>query len=167
MDKLGIELPLLLTQVVNFTIMLIILTKLLYKPILKGLRERREKIAEGLAASEKAKIEAEKITKKREEIIKEAREEVRVILENAQKEAKLVKDEIVADGKKEATLFKEKTEKEMATKYKEMTGAAMAHTVDIATAMVKQLLPQVLTEKNQHELVTRELKKLERIHAKQ
>ena len=48
MENIGIEPYQLLTQVINFALMIFILTKLLYKPILKGLEERKKKIEEGL-----------------------------------------------------------------------------------------------------------------------
>ena len=51
MEKLGIEPILLLTQVINFTILVVVLTKFLYKPILKMLDERKKKIEEGLTLS--------------------------------------------------------------------------------------------------------------------
>ena len=64
MEKLGIQLPMLLTQIVNFTIMLLLLTKFLYKPILKALKERKEKISQGLIYAEKMQAEEEKMLKK-------------------------------------------------------------------------------------------------------
>ena len=53
MEKLGIELTQILTQIFNFTLMVFLLTKLLYKPVIKKLEERKAKIAEGLAYTEK------------------------------------------------------------------------------------------------------------------
>ena len=54
-EALGLNLPQLIAQIVNFAILLIILRLTLYKPILKMLDERKQKIAEGLNAAEDRK----------------------------------------------------------------------------------------------------------------
>ena len=56
MDKLGIEPVMLLTQVINFLVLVILLTKFLYKPILKLIDERRKKIEEGLQLAQEMKL---------------------------------------------------------------------------------------------------------------
>ena len=57
-EALGLNLPQLIAQIANFFVLLLILRLTLYKPILKMLGERREKIAEGLNAAEIARAEA-------------------------------------------------------------------------------------------------------------
>lgn len=57
-EALGLNLPQLIAQVVNFFILLAILRMVAYKPILKMLDDRKQKIAEGLNAAEIARAEA-------------------------------------------------------------------------------------------------------------
>ena len=166
MEQLGVKLPLLITQVVNFAIMLIVLTKLLYQPILKKLEERRNKIESGLKMAEQMKVEEEKLAERKKELLKEAKEEERLLLQKAQKEAKQVKEGIVAQGKKEVEQMKEKMQKEMDRQFEKAQKEITAQTVDIAAEMVKRLLPELLTEKEQHTLVMTKLKKLEKRHEK-
>ena len=59
-EALGINLPQLIAQIANFSVLLLILRMTLYKPILKMLDERKLKIAEGLNAAETARAEAAK-----------------------------------------------------------------------------------------------------------
>jgi F-type H+-transporting ATPase subunit b len=56
-EALGLNLPQLIAQIVNFFVLLVILRLTLYKPILRMLDERKQKIAEGSAA-EIARAEA-------------------------------------------------------------------------------------------------------------
>ncbi|MEK7165189.1 MAG: ATP synthase F0 subunit B, partial [Patescibacteria group bacterium] len=86
MEKLGIDIWLLFTQVVNFTIMVVVLNKFLYQPILRMLKERQQKIEAGLANAQKSLIEEEKQVKKRAEVLADAREEARAIIETAKKD---------------------------------------------------------------------------------
>ncbi|MGI8926774.1 MAG: F0F1 ATP synthase subunit B [Tepidiformaceae bacterium] len=57
-DALGINLPQLIAQIVNFAVLLVVLRLTLYKPILRMLEERKQRIAEGLNAAEIARAEA-------------------------------------------------------------------------------------------------------------
>lgn len=166
MEKLGIELPLLLTQIVNFTIMVIVLSKLLYKPILKALADRRKKIEEGLAFTQKARDEEEKLEAHKQKILKLAREEAGKILENAKKEGRHIKEDILTDGKKEIVTLKAKLEKEMQSREEEMASDIMSHTVDIAAGMVARLLPDILTEKDQHKIIIKQLNQIAKSHEK-
>ena len=57
-EALGLNLPQLIAQVANFFLLLVILRLVAYKPILKMLDDRKQKIAEGLNAAEIARAEA-------------------------------------------------------------------------------------------------------------
>lgn len=57
-EALGINGPQLIAQVANFFVLLFVLRLVLYKPILRMLDERRSRIAEGVNAAEKARVEA-------------------------------------------------------------------------------------------------------------
>ena len=59
MDALGINGPFLIAQIVNFVLLLLLLRAFLYKPVLKMLESRKQRIAEGLQAAEVARREAE------------------------------------------------------------------------------------------------------------
>lgn len=165
MEKLGIDPRLLITQIVNFTIMVFILTKLLYKPILKSLTDRQKKIEAELAAGESAKQELQKIQKRKEEILIEAREEAKVILKNAQKEGKRLKEDIVTEGRQEVATIKIKMERELKSKFDDLTSKVITQTIDLASEMIKKVLPEILTSEEQHGLIVKELKKIERNHA--
>lgn len=81
---LGINLPVLVGQIVNFTVLLIVLRLVAYKPILKILDERRERIAAGLALAEQSKDQAEKANREALEQIEAARREGQAIIAQAQ-----------------------------------------------------------------------------------
>ena len=164
MEALGVELPLLLTQILNFSIVLFVLTKFLYKPILKALDERRHKIEEGLAWTEKAAVEEEKMAKRKTEVLREARDEARVIVENAKKDAQRLRDDIVAAGHQEVATLKVRQQKELEAQFEKISSELTGKTVDIAAAMVQQILPDVLTSTNQHQLVTSQLAKIAKAH---
>ena len=58
MAALGISLPGLITQIISFGILIFLLSKLLYKPLVSLMDQRAEKIREGLEASDMAREQA-------------------------------------------------------------------------------------------------------------
>ncbi|MBN2773853.1 MAG: F0F1 ATP synthase subunit B [Prolixibacteraceae bacterium] len=91
--------------VIIFGIVLFILAKFAWKPILNLLKEREESIAKALSAADKAREEVEGLKADNEKIIREARREREAIL----KEAKEIKDKIVAEAKEKANLETQKS----------------------------------------------------------
>ena len=83
-SALGINLPQLLAQVVNFTLLLVILRLLLYKPIMKMLDDRKKKIDEGLRAAELARAEAVSAQANIQAQLDMARKEGQDVVANAQ-----------------------------------------------------------------------------------
>jgi F-type H+-transporting ATPase subunit b len=58
LEKLGILLPNLIFNIINFGIMVWLLNRFLYQPIMKLFNERRERIREGLAEADRVRSEA-------------------------------------------------------------------------------------------------------------
>ncbi len=85
-------------MVIIFGIVLYILGKFAWKPILNALKDREESISEALSSADKARREVEGLKADNEKVIAEARKEKDVIL----KEAKEVKDKMLAEAKEQA-----------------------------------------------------------------
>jgi F-type H+-transporting ATPase subunit b len=98
----GIDIRLIAIQVINFGILMAILTYFLYKPILNMLKEREAKIAKGIEdakAAEKARLEADE---EKKGIITAANKEAEDMASRAKEHASHKADEIVADAHKKA-----------------------------------------------------------------
>ena len=83
-EALGLNLPQLIAQVANFFVLLVILRLTLYKPVLKMLDDRKQKIAEGLNAAEIARAEAASAQVNIQAQLDEARKEGQEIVAGAQ-----------------------------------------------------------------------------------
>jgi F-type H+-transporting ATPase subunit b len=82
----------------TFSLVLFILSKFAWKPIVKALDERERSIEDALSKAEMAKAEMAKLISENEDLLKEARLERDSIL----KEAKEIKDQIINDAKDQA-----------------------------------------------------------------
>lgn len=83
-EALGITLPSIIANAVNFLILLFVLRLVLFKPILKMLDDRRERIAEGLNAAETARADAARAQANIQEQLEAARAEGQELVANAQ-----------------------------------------------------------------------------------
>ena len=112
MSELGINLPGLLTQLISFTLLMIVLYFLLYKPILKMLDQRAERIKSSLEAADQARSEAassaevvqQELVKARQQgqgLIAEAQEAARRAAEQIEERSRQQGEEIIARAQAE------------------------------------------------------------------
>ena len=74
MEALGIDIKLLIVQIVNFGILFFVLKKFLYKPILKLLDERKKEVERQKELLARTEEEFKKGEEKREKILKETKD---------------------------------------------------------------------------------------------
>lgn len=161
MEKLGIQPMLLLAQFVNFAIVVLVLTKLLYKPILSILEKRKKEIEEGVGLTHKLREEEIKFGEKREKLFAMTRKEAQQILEEARKQAKVEEREILEGAHKEAEGILQKGKDDVASSRLEMEKAVRSSAVELAMAMAKRLLTGVLSTQDQHKLIGKQLKDID------
>lgn len=151
--QLGINLPMLLAQAVNFGVLLAVLTIFVYRPLLKAMEERRKKIELGVKGGELAQEKLAQADRDAGVKIKEAGEQAIKLIGQAEKKAVSRGQEIVAaaGSKSEALLLEaklsaerkkieelEKLSREASTLIKE----AIATAVEMEPALVDDRLIQ-------------------------
>lgn len=87
-----------------FIILLFLLRKFAWKPILGAVRGRETSINDALAAAEKAKLEMQNLHADNERLLKEARAEREAMM----KEAREIKEKMIADAKEESRIEADK-----------------------------------------------------------
>src|SRR3989344_2699210 len=132
-------------QIVNFTILLFLLRKYLYRPILKILESRSKKIHDGLEAAEKSIEEREKLEREKRKILLEAEKSAAEILEGARLRAQ----------KFEKTLS-EKADEEMQKKLQKRFSQAVVATTE-------SLLKDALDPKQQRAILGKQIQQLKKV----
>lgn len=102
LDAFGIDWKLLLAQAVNFGVLLAVLTYLLYKPLLKTLDERAEKVAKGVRDAEEAATALATADEEAKGRVKAADTEAQSIVASARQSATAEKARIVQDAESRA-----------------------------------------------------------------
>lgn len=89
-------------QALNFLILLFILHRVLYKPLIKLLNEREKKIREGIENAEKADLILKEASLKRDDLLKKARVESQFILEKGIKAGEERKAALIHEAQQES-----------------------------------------------------------------
>ena len=101
MEALGINLAGLLTHLISFVILVGLLTYLLYKPVLRVLDQRSERIRESLEASQRAQEEAARSQEEMQQQLESARAEGQQMIAQAREVADRFREEELARAREE------------------------------------------------------------------
>jgi F-type H+-transporting ATPase subunit b len=145
-----------------FILLVILLKKYAWKPILTAVNNRNESIEKALQTAEKAKVEMENLNADNERILAEARMERDGIL----KEAREIKNNIVNEAKEKAkkeadkilTSSKEQIINEKMKALTELKNTVAEMSIEIAEKVLKS---ELSNKEKQEELVTNALKETE------
>lgn len=129
-------------QLIILVIIIFILGKFAWKPIVNALEEREDGINNALQAAEKAKLEMARLTNENEQLLKEARAERDEIL----KEAKALKDKIVADAKEEAQESGKKIIEQAKREIEDQKNKALAEVKNQVSSLSLDIARKVLTK---------------------
>ncbi len=162
MDKLGFHWPSLVVYLVNFTILLGILYAVGYKPILRMLDQRSQRIRESLEMAERIQKESAERQATMQLQLQEARREGQALIEQARQAAEQYREEEREKARQQATAFVERAradiQRERDNAIEEVRGQFADLAITAAERVIrrsldrdahKELIDQVLEESGQ------------------
>ncbi|HUC20804.1 MAG TPA: F0F1 ATP synthase subunit B [Candidatus Polarisedimenticolaceae bacterium] len=153
LGALGINLPALLFEIINFAILFWILKRYAYKPILNALENRRKTIENSLKAAEEARAEKASIEKQRAEILAKAKSHAAELISEARMEAETKKNAIISEAETTAVHIVEQAKRET-TRQLEAARKELAHEArKLVIAATSRLIGEKLDEKRDAELL--------------
>src|SRR3989344_4208301 len=99
LQTLGFDPIMLGAQILNFLIILYLLKRFLYKPVLDIVKKRENKITQGLKDAEDAQKALDKALEEEKKILSKASENAKKIIENAKEEALILAKDIGDNSK--------------------------------------------------------------------
>lgn len=162
MDLLTPGTGLILWQIFVFLLLVLLLAKFAWKPILGSLKEREESIQQALDSAEKAKLEMAALKSDNEKLLREAREERDKILKEAREAANRLHDQAQADAKKNADKIIEdakaiiQTEKNAALR--DVKSQVAMFSLEVAERLIKANLKDDKAQKDLAETFIKDLK---------
>ena len=153
-----IEVNLLLAQMVNFVIVLLVLYKFAYKPILKTLNERTKKIEKGLRDAEETQNKFQEMTQKEKEILTQAKKEAQEIIKKSESEAKKNAESITAEMKEKNAKMIEDAKAMIEEKKKKMLLEIKSEVADLVVMATEKVIAQKLNSEKDKEIINRVIK---------
>ena len=155
-----IEPGLFIWTIITFLVLLAVLAKFVWKPLIEALNRREEKIRKSLEDAEKAQERMEKIQKEAEEVMTKARHEAQAILEDGKVIAQKVKDEIVADAKEKAESQVQNAKIQIDAEKEKAIGEIKGDVIDISLQVAEKLIKRNISKEDNYELIQDSLKKV-------
>lgn len=163
MEALGIDIKLLIAQVINFILFFIIFKRFVSKPFFNYLHEAQKKEKEKDRIVTELAEREEKAKETEKELFKKARTDAEAIMTDAKKTAAVQAANIIKKAQSDATDIKEKAEKVLDEERRELYAEVKKHVVETSAAIAKSALADYLNEDKQRELTTILVKKADRV----
>ena len=153
----NIEWQLVLAQLVNFAIVLYVLYRFAYGPILNLMTERTEKIDKGLKDAESAGKKLTEITEKEKEVLVEARKQAQEIVTKAEAVAVKNKEEIVVAAKEQSEKILADAEKKIELEKNKMMQEVKGQIAELVVAATGKVIGEKMDREKDKELIAKVL----------
>ncbi len=161
MEKLGINLPWLLAQLVNFILVLVILRMLVYKPVLAMFETRKQKIQESLDTAEKVKADAAQQQKEFDRKLDDARREAQAAAASAQQAAEKERQRIIAEAQQDAEKIRVAAKGELDYERKQMVSELRQQVIELSMIGAQRVIGGNLDDRKSRQLVENFLNEVE------
>jgi F-type H+-transporting ATPase subunit b len=163
MEMLGLNIWEFLAAIVNFLLLLWILKKFLYKPIIKTLDDRKTSIKEALDAADAARREVAATEQNLRAEIAHTRAEADAIVANAKMRAEAIHDEIVASAESAAKNIAEATAAQIELEKSQAIRDLKDEIADLVVLTTEKLLSEGLSETQEKAIVDKYIKEVGRL----
>ena len=136
-----------------FAILLLVLGKLLWKPILKAVGEREKKIREALEKADLAQADAEKALAGQKEAVEKQRKEAAEFLAKAKEDAQRSAEEILDKARRESNEVTERARRQIEEEKTRAIEAVREHAVGLAIDAAGHLLGKSLDDPDHQKIV--------------
>ncbi len=156
----GINWKLLLAQLINFSIVVFLLSKYVFGPISKKLSERSEKLQTALDDAKRIEAEKSEFEKWKQEAETQARQEASNIITNATTEAELQKKQILEQTRLEQSKIIAQAKTQIEDEEQKMVNNVKGEMADMITKATEKILNEKMDQKKDAELIKKALKEV-------
>jgi len=148
-------------NLVNFILIAVVMTYLLYKPVRKILQARADRVEGEMKDAALSKATAEELKAQYEQKVKEIETERATILDEARKLASEKRSQILDEAKAEAQDVKDRASRDVAFELEQTKGAVHQAIIDISTDMAAKLISATIDKDAHEKLFSEALAELE------
>ncbi|MDA2922162.1 F0F1 ATP synthase subunit B [Patescibacteria group bacterium AH-259-L07] len=158
--KLGVEWKLLIAQIINFAILLFVLKKFLYTPLVKFMNTRKEKIVSGLEKAQKAEEAFNKMQEQKEQELAKIHNQAQSIIAKAKETGDQKQQEIIAAAEEKAQKIIDDAKSQIKVEKDVMIKQVRSDIADLIAEATSKILEQEMNEQKQKDLTRKTLKVL-------
>lgn len=151
--------------ILTFLLLVFILAKFAWKPLLKMLQDREDMVRSSLEDAEKAKSELERLNEESEAIMAKARSEAQSILADGKAAAEKVKDDIIAKSKEQANKIREDAGNQYQVEKDKAISEIKKEVVNLTLSVAEKLIQKNLSDADNKSLIEESLKKVQTYEA--
>ena len=151
--------------ILTFLLLLTVLTKFAWKPLLKMLKDREDLIRSSLEDAEKAQTELANLNAEREEIINKARSEAQSILSEGKVAASKLKDETLKAAKDQAKSILTDAEKQIRIEKHKAIEEIKSEVVDLSLSVAAKLIKKNISREDNQALIDESLENVTKYEA--
>ncbi len=157
---MNLSLLTLIIQIVSFLILVGVLTKVLYRPLLDFLDKRSKKVQDILDDAKRERKQAEDELKKSEERLKKTKEDILKLKELAELQADEHKQKIIQDAEKEARDIRIRSREDIERQIKEVKEEIKKEIGTLAVSIAEKILDKEIKEEDHKRLIEESIKDL-------
>lgn len=151
-SKLGIDWQLLVAQIINFSVLLFILHRLLYKPLLNVLEKRRHTVEKSLKDAKEIEHQKKAMIEEKDRILSEAKKEGKKILETVADQAKKYQNELTEKAHEEAEKILAKAQKDLAVEKQRIMQEVRKEAADLVMSATEKVLLEKMSAESDRKL---------------
>lgn len=151
--KLGINVPSLVAQIINFAILLTLLYLFAYKPITRMLDKRSEKIKESMDQAEKVRQQTAQAEENIKAQLEASRKEGQALIAQASQMGERLKEEARKEAKQEAEAVIVRARTEIQREREEAADALRREFADLAIRAAEKVISQSLDRESHRRLI--------------
>ncbi len=147
-----------LFQLFMFLILLALLKKFAWGPLMGVMKKREEYIANEIKAAEQSRSEAKNLLEEQRKLLKEAREQAQQMIENAKKQGEAQREEIISLAREEAERMKEQARMEIEQQRDKAVSAIREQVAALSVMIASKVIEKELTLEDQEKLINEYIK---------
>ena len=147
-------------QLVSFIILLVLLRKYAWGPLMGIMKERQSHINSEIDAAEQSRQEAKTYLETQVEELKKAREEAKAIIDSAKKQGEAQGEAIIKASRDEAERVKEAALAEIASEKEKAVATLRQEVAALSVKIASKVIAKELDENSQEKLINEYLKEV-------
>ena len=140
-------------QLIMFLILMALLKKFAWGPLMGIMQQREDHIAGEITAAEKSRTEANNILEEQKKLLKEARLEAQTMIENSKKQGSEQREEIITTARQEAERLKESAKREIETQKEQAVAALQKQVASLSVLIASKVIEKELSADDQQKLI--------------